>query len=473
MPASQVQATWAMVHQHLPRCQRCGRFLSPRNPVCKNPSCGMKGEQQGEPRPWPPKGVRFTTDASKVGEPVQIPAPVGNHTQAFGNDPRNCYEFQMRVVELDDLITSNTSTGQVNPDYDQRLQPRSRSRAASRLQVDRIAQDLVPEALVWDFHQLDKGPPIIGDDGMVESGNGRVMALRRVAEAQPDRWEDYQRVIRDNLRGYGITADQVRGMRNPVLVRERLSAVDRARFAQEANAPAVLQMSPLEQALQDAQYVKDSSLALFAIQEGQSIDQALRTAANRPFVRQFVGQLNHNDQARVMRSDGTLNRMGLWRIKAAMFAKVFPGEAGERLADTFFESVDHSTRNFENAISDVMPRLARAESLMASGQRANLSLAEDISRAVDMHARLKEMGMDARDYVAQSSMFERELTPLQERLLVAFSDQSRSRKRIREMLGAYADAVIESQDPRQGTMFGVAPPTREDLVKRMIGAANG
>jgi hypothetical protein len=379
----------------------------------------------------------------------------------------------MRVVELDDLITSNTVTGQVNPDYDQRLQPRSRSRAASRLQVDRIAQDLVPEALVWDFHQLDKGPPIIGDDGMVESGNGRVMALRRVAEARPERWEDYQRVLRANLRSYGITADQVRGMRHPVLVRERVSDVDRTRFAQEANAPAVLQMSPLEQALQDAQYINDASLAHFAIKDGQSIDQALRAAANRPFVRQFVGQLNSNDQARVMRSDGTLNRMGLWRIKAAMFAKVFPGEAGERLADTFFESVDHATRNFENAISDVMPRLARAESLMASGQRTNLSLAEDISRAIDMHARLKEMGMEPRDYVAQSSMFERELTPLQERLLVAFSDQARSRKGIRQMLGAYADAVIESQDPRQGAMFGVAPLTREDLVERMIGAANG
>jgi hypothetical protein len=70
VPSGQVQATWAMVHQHLPRCQKCGRFLSPRNPVCTNLKCKLVGEQQGEPRTWPPAGVAFTTDVGKVGEPV-------------------------------------------------------------------------------------------------------------------------------------------------------------------------------------------------------------------------------------------------------------------------------------------------------------------------------------------------------------------------------------------------------------------
>jgi DNA-binding transcriptional ArsR family regulator len=67
---SQSPTRWGMLYQYLPRCQKCGRFLSPKNPVCKNLSCKLVGKSQVEPRPWPPQGVRFTADASKVGQAV-------------------------------------------------------------------------------------------------------------------------------------------------------------------------------------------------------------------------------------------------------------------------------------------------------------------------------------------------------------------------------------------------------------------
>jgi len=69
-PASQAQATWAMVHQHLPRCRSCGRFLSPVASRCRNPRCGARGERQGKPRRWPPARVAFTVDRSKIGQAV-------------------------------------------------------------------------------------------------------------------------------------------------------------------------------------------------------------------------------------------------------------------------------------------------------------------------------------------------------------------------------------------------------------------
>jgi len=74
-PTTQDQAQsptrWGMVHQHLPRCQKCGRFLSPKNPLCKNPSCKLVGRSQGKFRPWPPQSIKFTTDAGKVGQVVE------------------------------------------------------------------------------------------------------------------------------------------------------------------------------------------------------------------------------------------------------------------------------------------------------------------------------------------------------------------------------------------------------------------
>jgi len=409
--------------------------------------------------------------AATAGKAARVSAGTaeGNETQAFGQDPNKKYAFKMKVVELDSLVASNKTSGEINPDYDQTLQPRIRDRAASELQIDNMARNLTPEALTWDFHQLDKGAPIIGSDRMVESGNGRTLALQRAQENYPEQWDAYQKSLRDNLETHGIDPADVSNMRNPVLVRERITDVDRAEFAQEANQAAVLQMSPLEKAKSDQRLITDASMNNLTVGEGQSVDQALRSSANSGFVKTFVGALPPNEAAGIMRGDGTLNRMGLWRVKAAMFSKTFPGEAGDRLADTFFESVDHTTQNFENAMGDSLPRLARAEALITSGQRgADLSLSTDISKAIDMHARLKEQGLSARDYVAQGSLWGKELNGNQERLLVAFSDQSRSRAGIRTMLTTYADTIINAPNPSQGTLFGGVGVTKQDVFDRVL-----
>lgn len=390
----------------------------------------------------------------------------GVKTKAFGNDPNRQYGFVNRVVSLNDLITSNTQSGAINPDYDQTLQPRARSRAASQRQIDNVAKNLVPESVLMDFHALDKGTPIVGEDNMVESGNGRALALMRAKEQYPESWAAYQKSLKRQLGEYGLNEEDIAGIENPVIVRVREDqTIDRAAFAKEANSAAVLQLSPLEQAKVDADLVSDASLNRFQISEGQSIDQALRSRGNQPFVREFVGKLPQNEAAVLQRADGTLNRMGIWRMKAAVFSKVFPGQAGDRLADTFLESLDSNIKNFENAIGDIMPKLAQAESLIASGRRkANLSFANDFSKAIDMLARLKESGMAVKDYLRQGSLFERELTPRQETLLGGMDKVSRKRKSIREMFERYADAVINAPDPRQAGMFGDAGIDEEQLL---------
>ena len=433
-------------------------------------------------KPKTAAGIRGTILARKRAEAVAMARrqardenqAIGSETEAFGSDPRNRYQFRNRVVSLDSLVASNKQSGEINPDYDPELQPRERSRQASEMQIDNMARNMQPEALTWDFHQLDKGAPIVGEDHMVESGNGRVLALQKARDAYPEQWENYQKTMGENLEAAGIDPAKMANIKDPVLIRERITPVDRAEFAREANSAGVLQMSPLEKARNDARMITDDSLTNFTVAEGQSIDQALRAPANQNFVRSFVGGLPPNESAALQRADGSLNRMGLWRVKAGMFSKTFPGEPGDRLADTFFESVDHTTRNFENAMGDALPRLARAEGLITSGQRApGLSLAGDFSAAMDMHARLKETGVSARNYVAQTSMFGRELTSSQERLLVHFSDASSSRKAIRETLVRYADAVEKSPDPRQGAMFGAGTMTKEDLLAQVLGTEKG
>ena len=137
VPSGQVQATWAMVHQHLPRCQRCGRFLSPRNPVCKNPSCKWVGRQQGAPRPWPPIGVAFTTDVSKVGEPV---TSNGAAPEADADAPS--YDEQ-REESVADLTDEDTLRGLAQDD----VVPAVRRAARQRLAELGVPFDQLEEAV--------------------------------------------------------------------------------------------------------------------------------------------------------------------------------------------------------------------------------------------------------------------------------------------------------------------------------------
>ncbi len=172
---------------------------------------------------------------------------VGIETKAFGANPAEMdktYQFQYRVLNLDDVIASHTDTLQPNPDYLQELQPRLRDRAASRVQVETMAKNLNPRALLQDSGFIDTGPMIIGSDLVVEDGNGRVLALRKAAQDFPERYQLYKDILTKNAERYGFDDKDIKAIRNPVLVRERLSKVDRVAFASEANVGAVMGMSP-------------------------------------------------------------------------------------------------------------------------------------------------------------------------------------------------------------------------------------
>lgn len=412
-----------------------------------------------------PESEKPTYTAPKA----KVDPTIGKAVEAVGVDPNRKYKMRFRVVELDSLVASHTDNLAVNPDFPPELQPRLRDRAASRMQIDKIARELAPEALLSDVGQLDRGPMIVGPDLVVESGNGRVMGLRLAHQDYPERFAAYQDALKRRLSEYGLSDTALDGMDAPVLVRERLSEVDRAEFAAEANQATVLGMSPLEQAMQDAKRISDEALAALEVGENQSIDAALKSAANRGLLQAFVDGLPSNERAELLDASGNLNARGLLRLKAALFAKTYPGEAGQRLAQAFFESLDPSIKIIEQGMFASLPAMAKAEGLIrADAREEGLSLADDLSKAVDMLARLREQSMRVADYIKQAAMFERELNPLQERLLVHLNEISRSPKKVREFIGAYADAVVAAPAKGQMSMFGDIGPTKEAILERII-----
>jgi hypothetical protein len=426
----------------------------------------------------PNRWVDAAMSGDDLPEPIAPPPPPPNpaaESFAYGSDPTRAYAMRYRVIDLDDLVPSNLDSGAINPAYDTALQPRQRDRVASQMQIAQVAKTLTPDALLTDFKQLDKGTPILGpEDRCVESGNGRVLALRKAREAFPAQWGAYQSRLRDKAGAFGIDPSELEGMRSPILVRERIDRVDRAAFAREANAPPVLQMSTLENAVVDAKRLTDDTLLRLNVREDQSIDLALRAKGNAGFVRDFIQTLPENERATLMRADGTLNQQGIWRIKAALFTRTFPGDAGRRLAETFTEALDSTTKNFEQATAATLPQLVRAQSRIGSGQRsADLDMSADIAASLDMLARLREQDMPVAVYLEQSNMFERELTPFQETMLRHFDKIGRSPKAIRGFLSAYAEAIEDAPHPDQVDMFGGGGMTKEQLFFRIAGQEAG
>ena len=427
-----------------------------------------EGVDTGSREPIPTKKVaeRLVIEAAGIPGKPNVESKI---TFATGANPNKPFQFEYQVIDLDKLITSHNVRLEPDKRFPKGLQPRVRDRAASRLQIDLIAKNLSPTELIEDRHTLDRGPMIIGPDKVVESGNGRVIALKRAEEVNPSGLQDYFALVRSEAKRLGI---RIEGITQPVLVRKRLSDVDRIEFAAQANQASVLQMSPAEQAIQDSKTLSNENIATLEINDKQSIDGALKATANRQVVREFLAGLPSNERAGLVDASGQLNQAGISRLKSALFANVYTGPSGVRLTNAFTESLDPVVKQVENSMFDSLPLMAKAESLIRSGQReAQLSIAEDISKAVDVLARLKQENITAADFIAQSSLFKRELNPLQERLLVFLEEFGRSRKAMREFLKGYAAAVEAAPNPKQGAFFSDVRDTKSEIIERQINAA--
>jgi hypothetical protein len=396
---------------------------------------------------------------------------LGDKTEAYGADPSNPkhYEFRYKVIELADIVSSHDDNLMPNPNYPKELQPRLRDRAASQVQIGAMAKNLNPRVLLHDSGFLDTGPMIVGSDDVLESGNGRVMALRLAAAEHRDKYNLYVDMLKANARGYGLEPKAISEMKQPVLVRERLTSVDRVAFAADANVGAVMRMSPYEQALQDSGRLSDHVIGNLEVGEEQSIDQALRSSKNRAIIQHFVGTLPANERASISESSGDINQQGLDRLKLAIFAKTYTGKAGQRLVRIFGENVDPVIKGIENATFQSLPDMAKAESLIGAGHRdKKLSIAEDLAEVIDTYASLKQQNLKASDYLAQSAMFEERLNPFQKNLLQHIDDIGRKPKYVRELLRDTAQRIIESPPPGQASFMGIESQTKEGIANVIV-----
>lgn len=282
------------------------------------------------------------------------------------------------LVEARDLITSHDDDLFRNPDYPSELQPRQRDRAGAQARNRALEAELNPKRLISDVG-AETGAPIISADGVVESGNGRTIAIRRSAMSGGPAYERY----RAELAAQGL---DVEGMEAPVLVRVRQGVLDggeRVKLTRDMNAEATEGYSPSERAVTDAEALDDGLLGMV---EGAD----LNGAGNRRFVRAFLERVAPDDLNRMTTADGRLSDAGLDRISAAMTARAY----GDRsLVEALFEATDSSIKAIGRGLAEAAPEWAAMRAAVMRGEApAELDPTAALTAAVNFVRQVRARG---------------------------------------------------------------------------------
>lgn len=403
--------------------------------------------------------IQKAADDLLASRPVELPpeaflqanARPGRVYDADGNSIGVRYE----LAEASDLITSHNDDLSTNPAFPPELQPRDRSRALSQDQITGIAANLQPERLGFS-PQAESGAPIVGPDGFVESGNGRVLALRRAFNEGGVSSENYRNFLRSQN-------FDIEGMQNPVLIARRVTDLEdaaRVGFVTAANRSTAMKLGAAEQALSDARLLDGPLLDTL---EGSDI----KAAGNQPFARGFMSKLPRSEQGSLVDKDGFLSQDGERRITAALMGRAYgePVLLGRALEDT-----DNNVKSIAGALADSSAPWAKMRDAVARGEiPAGMDITDDLLNAVRLVMKARDEGRTVKDLVNQAEMFggPDELSKILARSMFTDIDMRRpaGRARMAEFLRDYADEAMKNEaGPR---LFG-DPLDASDILKSSL-----
>ncbi|MCE6003367.1 hypothetical protein KSB07_03205 [Acinetobacter junii] len=365
------------------------------------------------------------------------------------------------VLEADQVIASHTATGAENPNYPQELQPRDRSRESSQAWVQKTSNTLDPESL-GRSGRADTGAPIVGDDLVVESGNGRTMAIQLAYER--GNADEYKEWLIDEAEYFGFSADQINQFKQPILVRIRTSEIDRIQFTVEANQDDKLSFSATERAKTDARRLDENLLSLFTPGE----DGDLITASNQKFIQGFLKSLGETEAAQYIGTDGKPTQALVTRMKAAIFSKAYNDD---RLLEMMADQTKPDLQNMLNALGAAAPKFIEAQAVSRGDvQDVSSSIVDGIEQALDKRVTnaiidaantilaAKQNDQDIVEFVKQQGLFG-DLGEGVPELAVFLSKNSRSAKKMSLLFKAMA-AFAEKQaiDGQNMGLFGEPEP---------------
>ena len=397
---------------------------------------------------------RITADGAATPTPAsREPRLLGSSGTAYTSTGEPI-EFQWAVVEAGDLVTSHTDALTPNPVYDQTLQGRNRDSAASEVSVNDIEGNTV-FARLSDAGDTAGGAPIVGPDLMVESGNGRSIALRRAYKKRRPNVAGYKADLVAGAARYGLDPAEVEALKSPVLVRVRRTEVDRVAFAEDANRPTVARLSEREVALQDAKGLSPSVLEQLEV----TADGDLYTPSNQGFFRQFFRMnVSSGELPGLVDQEGRLTKTGLDRVRNAVFVSAYGADPqAMRIFERLVEEVDPDQRNVVNALVSAAPEIARYRATVSAGSAYPTRFPEDLIAAAGEFLQARADGARIEEYLGQQQMFETRTGEV-EALIRFFDANVRSGRRIGIGIRNVLREIERAGNPSEMGLFGDSTP---------------
>lgn len=278
--------------------------------------------------------------------------------------------------------------------------------------------------------------------------NGRVAGLR-AAHEQGTTGNYVAELIKD-APVHGIPAEVIERTPNPILVRAYQDASNTPNMAAKSQGQG-LGMSPGELARQDAPLMDATVLTVYRPGDVSS-------AANRDFVRAFVGKLvqSGQDVAGMMTAQGTLSPAGRTRIQAAMVQAAY-GDAD--LVQEMFESQDNDIKSIGEALKTMSgPWADMRDSARTGAIDAQADVTDNLLQAVNLVRKSRQDRTSLYDLVQQTDMMTGQAPDDMTRAMLrmfyggTYLTTPYGRDKVIAKLNAYTQAAMNSM--QQADMFG-------------------
>ncbi|WP_418925427.1 transglycosylase family protein [Dialister succinatiphilus] len=354
----------------------------------------------------------------------------------------NGKEFKVtyRVMEADDVISSNTADFVPDNRYPPQLQPRDRSRKTMKEQVDGMSRSLSPSDLAGS-RNVNEGAPIINGDNVVENGNGRTMAIKRAYALEGKGYEDsakaYKNYLIEHAEEYGYTPEEIKEMKNPILVRERSSESDVLQKDIIHSTAGGMEMSSSQRAKSDAEKITPQITRLYNYDGSGD----LTLESNREFVATVLNTIaGKNEKDRLFDSDGNPSKEGIERVKNAMTAAAYENN---ELIDRMGESTYDDMRNVVKAYAAVSPRVASVAKRIETGDvLESYDLPKVLSDALSIYFKCKGNKKAIQNELDTPSLFggDKVSAPVKE-FVMFMADNTRKPRAISDAISRMVDYV--------------------------------
>ncbi len=336
-------------------------------------------------------------------------------------------------------------------------QPRDRSRAASNVQVQGIANN--PNySLLRDSPVMDFGAPTLSQEGAIVGGNGRFEGVSRAYDQGTA--GEYRTKLEADAASKGIDPASFSGMKKPVLVRRITRPFDTRALAVASNSGGSLQYSALEQAKIDG----DRMQGLGDIEVNDTGDVVM-SGDNMQNVRRALGGYTAAELGSLTDKDGMLSQEGIRRIKNALLYKAYGNSS---VLSRLVESADPDLKSVMGALVRAAGTVAGVRADMHDGNKpASADIIGDLLAAVEQLAKIKAQGVSVEQHLAQNGLFGKDFSDESAEILRFLNDNIRSQKRMAEFIRSYYDGLAQ-EDHLTGSMFDTAPATNKERLGHAI-----